>query len=317
MRRALIAALVVAAATVDSAAALQPGAPRHVRTARAGDATPRAHALMEDWTISLVDPRSHAQVAVRLFRSPDEGNGTRVELNHGGRSLSTDDFTARPPLTHRGRTWRLRFSSPTSSGEIRLRRSRPGVTAQRWQLGREAGFAKHVTLSWATVVATSTASESVRIGDKTVNVDGWRGSLEHRWGTFSRDWRAWEHLSAGLIHTRGGSAWMLQGVNRRDFLTGAGARDGFWLGLLVHTTPSRTTFCRPRIVRRGWLPAGIDGPGAVTKVRASCGGHTVRFRRIPDTVILGSEFGPLSEDSRAAARPRGAAWLRYAGHELF
>jgi hypothetical protein len=108
---------------------------------------------------------------------------------------------------------------------------------------------------------------------------------------------------------------MLQGMNRRDLLTGPGARDAFWLGLLVRVTPGRTTFCRPRIVRRRWL-VGIDGPSAVTSFRASCAGHRVRFRRLPDALVLGNEFGELGEDSRASARPRGAAWIRYAGHSF-
>jgi hypothetical protein len=108
---------------------------------------------------------------------------------------------------------------------------------------------------------------------------------------------------------------MLEGLNRRDLLTGAGARDAFWLGLLVHATPARTTFCRPRVVRRGWL-VSLEGPLAVTSIRASCGGHRVRFHRTPETLILGNEFGQLGEDSRATARPRGAAWIRYAGHNL-
>jgi hypothetical protein len=313
MRRALGLAVVLAALAVQPALALAPGAPRNVRTARPNDAQARAAALMEDWTLELVDPRSRAQVALRIFRSPDEGSGARFDINHGGRTLSTDDIAYSPAIRHRGRAWTVRFSSPTSEGAIRLGRARPGVTAQRWRLGREAGFAERVTMSWSAPVATSRVSGSVRIGDKTVDLRGWRGSLEHRWGTLSRQWHVWEHLGAALVHTRGGSAWMLEGVNRRDFLTGAGARDAFWLGLLVHVTPSGTSFCRPRIVRRRWLYS-LDGFLAVTNFRASCGGRTVRFHRIPDTTILGAEFGELGEDARASARPSGAAWIRYAGH---
>lgn len=314
MRRGFACVLVLLGVAAGPAAALQPGAPRDVRTARPADAAPRSGALMEDWTVELVDPRSRAQVALRTFRSPDEGSGARLDLNHGGRTLSTDEIAFRPAIVRRGRTWTIRFSSPSSEGELRLRRARPGVTAQRWRLGREAGFANRVTLSWATPVATSHAAGSVRIGDKTVDVRGWRASLEHRWGTFSREWLAWDHLGTGLIHTRGGSAWMLQGLNRRDLLTGAGARDAFWLGLLAHVTPTRTTFCRPRIVRRNWL-VSLDGPVAVASFRASCGGHSVRFRRLPGEIVLGNEFGELGEDARASARPSGAAWLRYGGHE--
>jgi hypothetical protein len=314
MRRAVLCAVLLGLLAFDSASALQPGAPRQVRTARPADAQPRSGALMEDWALELVHPRSRAQIALRIFRSPDEGSGARLDLNHGGRALSTDDIAYRPEIVHRGRSWTLRFSSPTSQGDVRLGRALPGITARRWRLGREAGFAEHVTLSWSTPVATSRAAGSVRIGDQTVDLRGWRGTLEHRWGTFSRQWRAWDHLGAGLIHARGGSAWMLQGLNRRDLLTGAGARDAFWLGLLVHVTPTGTSFCRPRIVRRRWL-VSLDGPLAVASFRAACAGRRVRFRRLNGDIVLGSGFGELGEDARASARPRGPAWIRYAGHD--
>ena len=315
MRRALTLAIVLAGLVAEPALALAPGAPRHVRAARAADAHARPHELMEDWTVHLVDPRSKAHVGLRMVRSPDEGSSGRLEIQHGGRHISTDDIAFPAGIAHRGRSWKVRVSSPTAEGEIHLARVRPGITAQRWRLGREAGSAEHVTMSWSTPVLTSRVSGSVRVGDKSVSLRGWRGTLEHRWGTISRDWRAWEHLGAAVVHTRGGSAWMLEGLNRRDLLTGPGARDAFWLGLLVHATPARTTFCRPRVVRRGWL-VSLEGPLAVTSISAKCGGHHVRFRRTPETLILGNEFGPLGEDSRATARPRGPAWIRYAGHNL-
>jgi hypothetical protein len=150
-------------------------------------------------------------------------------------------------------------------------------------------------------------------GDSTLRLRGWRGSLEHRWGTISRNWRAWDHAGTALAHTRGRSAWMLQGINRRDYLTGAGARDAFWLGLLVRVTPRRTSYCRPRVVRRGWS-VSLDGPVAVRTISASCGGRRVRFRLIPDTSLPSNSFGRLGDESRALARPRGPAWIRYAGH---
>ena len=313
MRRAAIAALLLATAA-EPAAALAPGAPRHVRTARAADVQPRTGAPAEDWTVELVDPRSKMYAALRVFRDPEQGRRARIELTRGGDGLA-DDYIAYPPAISRsGRAWTIRFSSETSDGEIRLARARPGVTAQRWGLGREAGYAEHVTMSWATPVATARVSGHIRIGDQTVDLRGWRGSLEHRWGTYSRNWRAWDHASTGLIHTRGGSAWMLLGVNRRDFLTGAGARDAFWLGLLVRATADGTSFCRPRIVRRRWLVSVTDGPVAVASVSASCGRRRVRFTRIEDTALPGSSFGRLGDESRARARPAGPAWIRYAGH---
>jgi hypothetical protein len=313
MRRAAIAALALAAVAAAPAAALAPGTPRHVRTARSADAGARPGALSEDWTVELVDPRSKAYVALRVFRNPDEGRGARLELSRGGDGLVADDIAFAPEISRSGGAWTVRFASAGSDGEIRLRRALPGVTAHRWGLGREAGYAEHVTMSWATPVATARVSGHVRVGTRTVDLDGWRGSLEHRLGRYSRNLHAWDHAGTALVHTRGGSAWMLLGVNRRDFLTGAGARDAFWLGLLVRVTPGGTSFCHPRIVRRRWL-VGIDGPSAVASFRASCGRRRIRFTRIKDTALPGNSFGELGDESRARARPAGAAWIRYAGH---
>ena len=314
MRRAALAALLLAVATADTASALAPGAPRHVRTARPADEQPRAGAPAEDWTLELVDPRSKAYAALRVFRDPNDGRRARLELRRGKDGF-TDDYIVYPPaISHSGRAWTIRFSSETSDGEIRLKGARAGVTAQRWGLGREAGFAEHVTMSWATPVATARATGHIRMGTQTVDIGGWRGSLEHRWGTYARSWHAWDHAGTGLVHTRGGSAWMLFGLNRRDYLTGAGARDALWLGLLVRVTARGTSFCRPRIVRRRWL-VSIDGPVAVERVTASCGGlRRVRFTRIDDTALPGSSFGEFGDESRARTRPAGAAWIRYAGH---
>jgi hypothetical protein len=315
MRRAATAALVLVVAGAGPAAALAPGAPRHVSTARPADAQPRQRALAEDWTLELVDPRSKGYVALRVFRNLDQGAGVRLEMRRGKQAYVADDIVYRPPISRSGRTWTIRFSSASGEGVIHLARSRAGVTAQRFGLGREAGYAEHVTMTWATPVVTARVSGHVRVGAQTMDLGGWRGSLEHRWGTYSRDWRACDHAGTALVHQRGGSAWMLMGLNRRDLLTGAGARDAFWIGLLVHTTPRGTSYCRPRIVRRGWL-VSLDGPVAVRRITAACGRRRVRFTRIPDSYLPGSSFGRVGEESRARARPGGAAWIRYAGQPL-
>src|ERR1700755_1732146 len=135
MRRAVIAALLLTAAATTPAAALAPGAPRHVRTARAADAAARPGALSEDWMVELVDPRSKAYVALRVYRNPDQGQGARLELSRGGDGLVADAIPFAPAIQRSGRAWTIRFSSASSDGEIRLARPRPGVTAQRWGLG--------------------------------------------------------------------------------------------------------------------------------------------------------------------------------------
>src|SRR3954454_384026 len=144
MRPALMTALVLAAAIAEPAAALAPGAPRHVRTARAADAQPRIGAIAEDWMLHLVDRHSAAHAGLRAFRSPDEGRGVRLELRRGGQAYVAGDIPYPPTIARTGRAWTIRFSSDGSDGEIRLAGSHPGVTAVSWRLGREAGFAEHV-----------------------------------------------------------------------------------------------------------------------------------------------------------------------------
>lgn len=326
MRRALVCAFAVLGLSAQPALALQPGAPRDVRTARPADANPRPGSRLEEWSIQLVDPRSAARIGVRIVRNSEEGSGVQVVVQDRGQPLPLA-FAVTPAargrlawtgpegsarVTRRGDTWTLQLSSQTASGVIRLRRARPGVTARRWRLGAEAGYAKNVNVSWSAPVGTSRVTGRLRARDRSLDLRGWRATLEHSWGNIDRAWQAWDHLATGVVHTRGG-AWLLQGMNRRDLLTGSGARDAFWLGLLVHVTPARTIFCRPRMVRRGWL-VGLDGPVGVTTVRAGCGGRRVRFRRLADTSAGREGSGWVEDESRAAAAPRGAAWLRYAGH---
>jgi hypothetical protein len=330
MRRALACALVLLGATCGPAvAALPTGAPRELRTSRPADALPHPGALLEEWSLQLVDPRSQGRMAVRVKRSYDEGSGADVVMFADGLA-TTEELSVMPAargalvwrgpdgelrLTRRGAGWHLRFSFTRTSGEITLRRARPGVTARLWRLGQEAWLVDrtNASLSWAAPIGTSFASGRVRIGDRELRLRRWRGSLEHRWGHLSDEWRAWEYLGTGVVHTRGGGAWIVHGMNRGDFLTGAGARDAFWLGVMAHVGARGTTFCRPRIARRRWA-VSINGPFFVEVLRASCGGRRIAFRRLRDTGTSDGGSAWLRDEARAAARPRGAAWIRYAGH---
>jgi hypothetical protein len=336
MRRALACAFVVLSIGAQDALALQTGAPRKVRTARPPDALPHPSSRWEDWSVQLVDPRSSERLAIRIWRTPEEGSGVRIVPVEERRAVFPLEFAVAPAarrslrwngpdggvrLTHRRTTWTLRLSFPDASGVIRLRRARPGITAERWHLGGEAGIANDVNVSWSTPVGTSRAAGALRVRhrtlglpDRTLDLRGWRATVEHRWGTIAGQWRAWANLTSAAVHTRGGDAWLLHGMNRRDFLTGLGARDAFWLGLLVHVTPSRITFCRPRIVRTGWA-YGARGPIWIRGIRAACGGSRVRFAGPRDSETGHGGSGWFESEWRTSARPRGAAWMRFGGHD--
>jgi hypothetical protein len=328
MRRALACAVVVLALSAQDALALQPGAPRDVRTARPPDALPHPSSRWEDWSVQLVDPRSAERVVIRIWRTPEEGSGVRITAVEERRAVFPVELAVAPAarrtlrwsgadgavgLSRRGTTWTLRVSFQSVNGLIRLRGARPGITAQRWHLGGEAGYTRDVNVSWSTPVGTSRAAGQLRVGDRTLGVRGWRATIEHRWGRIAGPWLAWANLTSAAVHTRGGGAWLLHGMNRRDFLTGLGARDAFWLGVLAHVTPSRTTFCRPRVARTGWA-YGARGPIWIRAIHAACGGTRMRFAGPRDSLTEHGGSGWFESEWRVTARPRGAAWMRFGGH---
>jgi hypothetical protein len=319
-----VATLAIWALAAAPALAALPGAPTHVRVARPADVLPRSGARFEEWTVQLVDPRSRASLTFRVLRSAD-GNDARLLLFDRGRAIPVElgAYPARgrrtawrlargtAALVRRGRTWRLRVDDPGATVRIALRQALPGVRAERWRLGREAGQGA-LTMTWSTPVATSRASGSVRTSFGSRRLRGWRASIEHRWGFFGREWSAWDFETTAASHGRGRSAVILHGVDRTDFITGPGARDAFWLGLLVRATPRGTTWCRPRIKRTGWLVT-IDGPAAAGRTVARCGRRRVTFRRTAESIEYRHGITWQENTARARSSPRGAAWLRSAG----
>ena len=247
--------------------------------------------------VELVDPRSKAYVALRVYRNPDQGQGARLELSRGGDGLVADDIPfapaiqpERPCVDHQVLLGELGWRDPPRAPPARRHGAALGARSRgrlRGARDDELGHARR---------PRPRVSGHVRVGSQTIDLGGWRGSLEHRWGTFSRNWHAWDHAGTALVHTRGGSAWMLLGVNRRDLLTGAGARDAFWLGLLVRATP-RGTELLPAADHAQTLAREHRRPGR--------GGELQRLMRAPP--------GPLRPD-----RGHGAAgqFLRRAGRRV-
>lgn len=71
------------------------------------------------------------------------------------------------------------------------------------------------------------------------------------------------------------------------FETGQGVtqwkpHDTLWAGVLLHSGPRGTSFCRARVVRGGWTNfyAGVNGYVYPQVLAARCGGLRVTFSRL-------------------------------------
>ena len=117
------------------------------------------------------------------------------------------------------------------------------------------------------------------------DVDGWRGSYEHSWGDILPGDVEWDYLDSAIVHGKPGQAWVARGLNRTDTVTGPGARDAQWLGLIARVNRGHIKICRPRIDRRGWLFTYPDFAMWDTRLRARCGGISICLRDRRETAI--------------------------------
>ena len=69
---------------------------------------------------------------------------------------------------------------------------------------------------------------------------------------------------------------MAYGLNRLDTVTGPGARDAQWLGLLARAGPNGVRVCRPRVDRRRWALLYPEFTRYATRLRFRCGGIKLR-----------------------------------------
>jgi hypothetical protein len=294
MRRSVV--VLVALVLAPPAAAAPRGAPTKLRVAGAADHASRAGALSEDWTLRLADPRSAAWLEVSATRSPDE-RGVRLRgVDANGRAID-DAFGAEPrasrraldarsadgALAVRGAGRRVTLTGPAAAGSIRLVRTARGPAGLNWHLGetgRAPSFApKPITASWSMLIATSRAKGSVTLRDgRRLHLGGWRGSYEHGWGDILAGDEEWDYLDSAVVHGKPGRAWVVRGLNRADTVTGPGARDAQWLGLLARIDRGRVKICRPRIDRRGWLFTYPDYALWGSRLRARCGGISLSLR---------------------------------------
>jgi len=326
------AALAALALAVPAEAAQPLGAPESVRLARAADAHSRPAASTQWWQLAAVDPRSRAALRIRLWGgltprgvdvavTPLRWSGRLGEhlVAHGRRWPTWSGVDGTSALRRAGRRWRITMSGPRVSGRLTLTRPRRGPAGLRWRLGaepRQRGF-EPVALSWSALAATSRLRGGLTVDGVPVRFDGWRASLEHVWGRFTLIDRAWEYGNSFIVHRRGGGAALAFGVNRTDTVTGPGARDGQWLGVLARVGRRRTRVCRPTVRRRDWAPTSIGWMPYARQLRARCGNLRIAFRaREPVRHLWGGTGVGHYEHAWSASATGGGPGIGWAfGHD--
>jgi hypothetical protein len=139
--------------------------------------------------------------------------------------------------------------------------------------------AERVTVNYNVPVAAGRVKGALDVLGRRLELTGWRGSFEHIWGSFSYEDRVnWAHWDAYAIHGAA-TTWLAFGMNRRDTITGPGARDAQWLGVLARVGRRGTRLCRPRIDRRAWtFSADLTADPVPHRLSARCRGMRVVFR---------------------------------------
>jgi hypothetical protein len=324
MRRVIAAAVLALTVPAAPAWAAPQGAPTRLRAAVAADHASKPAALTEWWALRLLDPRSQGWVEIRVHRDLDPPGGRIIGIDASGKTID-DSFGApdlaadRSTLTASGPDGRLRFSSRgrrltiatgAATGTLRLVTTARGPAAVGWRLGDAARppdwREKPVTASWSMLVATATARGSLVLRDgRRISLRGWRASYEHGWGDILLDDREWEHADEAIVHGRSRQAWVLFGLNRTDTITGPGARDAQWLGLLARVRGDRLTVCRPRVDRRRWLSTYPEFHLWASRTRVRCNGIDLRVRDKPGR--YDEYIGHLEVRSRTIGRRPGFA----------
>jgi hypothetical protein len=197
------------------------------------------------------------------------------------------------------------------AGGFTVRNVRGGPAALGFDLG-EGRFNKLVvpraTLNWSMPIATGVARGSVDLQGKHVDLDGWLVSYEHTWGDLIERDTAWTNWDNWLVNRRG-ETWVGFGLNRRDTVTGPGAREAMWLGLLARVDKGRVSICRPRIVRTRWLSPINPESATAARMVARCGTMHASFTEVTDLhpAVDATDFGGFS--GPALLSGRGTGWV--------
>jgi hypothetical protein len=274
----------------DASAALPPGAPK-LRQARVADIRAQPRADQELWELRMFDPHSTAMVFVSFRRMAGNASGFSVrglagemmltEASGGGEPTATRDGVTvgmnRTRLGARGAA--VSLQADHLDGHVSVSRTRRGPAAIDFALGLGNKYdgPAPATLNWSMPIAYGVAHGTVDLWDRHIDVGGWLVSYAHTWGDGIYDDTAYTHWDNWLVQ-RGGSTWIAFGLNRRDTITGPGAREAMWLGLLARVGRRTTTICRPRVERRRWiLPIDPLEKSIAHRMRASCRGLRATF----------------------------------------
>jgi hypothetical protein len=294
MRRAILVGLLLAVLAPQAKAAPQ-GAPRSIGASSPADHADHPSAPHEWWSMRLVDPRSRAWVDVTVERELDVRGVRVVGVNAANQwvdeAFGTPEITADRTslgavgpdgrLAIRRRGGRLALTHPIVDGSLELRNVRRGPAARGWRFGEGPGIAgvgyRDVTLDgWSMPIASATARGSLTVHGTPFDVRGWRASYQHGWGDILLGDRAWEFWDQLVVHAPRGVTYVAYGLNRLDTVTGPGARDAQWLGLLARVGPSGVRVCRPRVDRRMWALLYPEFTRYAMRLRFRCGGIKLR-----------------------------------------
>jgi hypothetical protein len=317
--------LLVAAAPA-SASPAKLGAPSTLRVSRAVDERSHAGARTEQWELQAVDPRSRRAVLIRLRHAegfptavvtvPGTDFQRRLELDlafqggdRTGARFQGPDGSA--TLRWPGRRITLELADPEVSGRLRLT-GRPGPFARAWQLGEAFRYPEQrperVTVSYNVPVASGRVTGTLRALGRTLDLTGWRGSVEHIWGSFSYEDRDnWAHWDSYTVH-RQQTTWLAFGMNRRDTILGPGARDAQWLGVLARIDRRNTRLCRPRVDRRAWIfSMPITADPVAHRLDARCRGMRTVFTEgeLPGAWLRSEGYSSIHQQAIKARTRRG------------
>jgi hypothetical protein len=160
-------------------------------------------------------------------------------------------------------------------------------------------------------IARSRARGAITVGGETIRVDGWRATYEHWWGRIALWWGVYDYWDTWTVHRRG-ATWVAFGLNRPDTITGAGARDAMWLGVLARATAGGTVVCRPRIHRSKWLLGGSFGiiPVAAGRLSARCARLRATFTAGEEQRVVEPYLAEWEDiHSPARVNGRGDGWV--------
>jgi hypothetical protein len=333
VRHVLRLTAVIFATLVAAAPAAPRGAPSELRVARPTDHRAHPGALSEWWTLRAVNLRGRGTLELRVLREPGstgvrllgaDVGGSFMEglgftgIRAGARRLEGDGPMARLVVQANRGGLDIDVAGPTIAGRLRLRGARRGPAALGWRLGSVVRVGdtrgSPVSLAWTVPVATSSVSGTLRLGGaRQIELRRWRASYEHGWGALlfrDEQWDAWDQY---VVHGRRASeAWLIHGLNRADTVTGPGARDAQWLGVLARVDRSGVHVCPPRVHRRRWsTTAQFESyPG---RLRAACGGRRLAVKDRSTSFFL--DYTSHFEAHAIATAPRGARGMTvHLGH---